>query len=364
MNEISVAVVMPNLGGGGVQRVLLNLGAEFSRRGIDVTVVALSRADRGAVPGGLEVIELEEGGHVSRIRALAALCDERGVDVIISGITRANLSALAAARLARRRVRTVLTKHLPLDRLSRSAWRRFALRQVIRVSYSRADAVVAVSQGTLDSLVAGGTRSARLLRIANPVITPDIEERSAAPVHHPWLDSGTPPVVLSAGRLTEQKGFDVLIRAFAELRSRRAARLVILGEGELREDLEALASTLGVAADVSLPGHVTDALPYMARAAVFALSSRWEGLPTVLIEALATGATVVAADCRVGPREILAGGALGALVPVDDPAALAQALARALEGPKPVDRSVLAEYTVEHAADRYLELVTELMRER
>lgn len=105
-------------------------------------------------------------------------------------------------------------------------------------------------------------------------------------------------------------------------------------------------------------------MPYMARAPVFALSSRWEGLPTVLIEALAAGSTVVAADCRVGPREILVGGELGALVPVDDPAALARALARALDEPKPVERSVLAEYVVGRAADRYIELMTELVRDR
>lgn len=361
----SVAVVMPSLSGGGVQRVLLNLGAEFLGRGMGVTVVVLGRTGSGAtVPEGLEVIELQEGGHLAKTRSLAALLDQREVDVAISGITRANLSSLFAARFARRRVRTVLTKHLPLDRLSSSPWRRYALRQVIKTFYSRADAVVAVSQGTLDSLEAAGVRPRRLLRIANPVIQRDLDDRMAGPVAHPWFEPGTPPVVLSAGRLTEQKGFDVLIRAFAELRGQREARLVILGEGELRQTLEGLATSLGVAADVSLPGHASDALPYMARAPVFALSSRWEGLPTVLIEALAAGSTVVAADCRVGPREILVGGELGALVPVDDPAALARALARALDEPKPVERSVLAEYMVGRAADRYIELITELVRDR
>lgn len=151
--------------------MLLNLGAEFLGRGMGVTVVVMGRTGSGAtVPEGLEAIELQEGGHLAKTRALAALLDQREVDVAISGITRANLSSLFAARFARRRVRTVLTKHLPLDRLSSSPWRRYALRQVIETFYSRADAVVAVSQGTLDSLEAAGVRPRRLLRIANPVI--------------------------------------------------------------------------------------------------------------------------------------------------------------------------------------------------
>lgn len=136
---------------------------------------------------------------------------------------------------------------------------------------------------------------------------------------------------MGVGRLTEQKGFDTLVKAFATLRASRPCRLIILGEGELRPELEALARDLGIEADVDLAGFVGNPFPYMANCAVFVLSSRWEGLPNVLIQAMAVGAKVVASDCPSGPAEVTDGGTLAPLVPVDDVAALAAAMSATLE---------------------------------
>ncbi|HYP53040.1 MAG TPA: glycosyltransferase, partial [Pyrinomonadaceae bacterium] len=167
-------------------------------------------------------------------------------------------------------------------------------------------------------------------------------------------------VLLAVGRLTEQTDFPMLLRAFRMLRDRRSdARLMIAGEGEGRARLEALIGELNLTDDVALPGFVTNPYALMSRAAAFVLSSRWEGLPTVLIEALACGCPVVATDCPSGPREILNGGDYGALVPVGDAAALCDAMSRVLEA-RP--RAALlkehaARYSVERAAGRYLELL-------
>ena len=146
--------------------------------------------------------------------------------------------------------------------------------------------------------------------------------------------NGQPPVVLSVGRLTatNQKDFPTLIEAFAQVRQIRPARLLILGEGEQRPKLEAMVKQLGLEQDVILPGFVENPYPYMARAALFVLSSRWEGLPGALIEALYCGAPVVATDCPSGPREILAGGQHGRLVPVGAVSEMAKAIEESLDG--------------------------------
>jgi glycosyltransferase involved in cell wall biosynthesis len=218
---------------------------------------------------------------------------------------------------------------------------------------------VVVSREAADDLA----RTARLARerievIYNPVITPALREQAAQAPDHPWFAPGQPPVVLGVGRLTRQKDFPTLIRAFAEVRRRRTARLVILGEGEERPALTALVAELGLDPDVALLGFRDNAAAYMARAAVFVLSSAWEGLPTVLIEALATGTPVVSTDCQSGPREILQEGRLGDLVTVGDPAGLARAIEAPLDrAPVPVGEKVLFPFTREAAVDHYLRVI-------
>jgi glycosyltransferase involved in cell wall biosynthesis len=175
---------------------------------------------------------------------------------------------------------------------------------------------------------------------------------------HPWFAPGQPPVVLGVGRLTRQKDFPTLLRAFGKLRQQRAARLIILGEGEDRPSLQALAAELGVTDDVALPGFRENAMAYMAGSALFVLCSAWEGLPTVLIEALAAGSRVVSTDCPSGPREILQEGRLGPLVPVGDSTALAGAMATALDRPAgSVPLETLRPFTLDAAVDHYLRLI-------
>jgi glycosyltransferase involved in cell wall biosynthesis len=158
--------------------------------------------------------------------------------------------------------------------------------------------------------------------------------------------------------LTRQKDFPTLIRAFAKVRQCRSARLMILGEGEERPQLEALTQELGLGDDVALPGFQGNAMAYMANSALFVLSSAWEGLPTVLIEALAAGTRVVSTDCPSGPREILQEGRLGALVPVGDAAGLSQAMMEELEHPREtVPLDALAPFTMDAAVDHYLRLI-------
>jgi glycosyltransferase involved in cell wall biosynthesis len=252
----------------------------------------------------------------------------------------ANLIALWAARLAGRATPVMVTVHTTLSESGpqRSRLSAGLARQLLRTFYPWAASVVAVSRGAADDLArSSGLSRDRVEVVYNPVIT---------------------PAVLAAAR---QKDFPTLIRAFAQLRHRRTGRLMILGEGEDRPGLTALAGDLGVADDVALPGFRGNAMACMAGSGLFVLSSAWEGLPTVLIEALAAGTRVVATDCPSGPREILQEGRLGALVPVGDPAALAEAMLDALERPAgAVPSDALTPFTRDAAVDHYLRLIERL----
>ena len=146
----------------------------------------------------------------------------------------------------------------------------------------------------------------------------------------------------------------MLIEAFARVRRERDARLAIFGEGPDRAELEERVRRLGLQDSVALPGFVNNPYSCMARAAVVAVSSDWEGLPTVLIESLAVGTPVVSTDCPSGPREILQGGALGRLVPVGDVAALATAIRDALSAPRtPPPPEALFAYTPDVVLAQY-----------
>ena len=276
-----------------------------------------------------------------------------------------NLLALTARRISTAESRIVAALHVvpsPRRRSSEGAgrWRALLASRLVCRAIPQADAIVAVSRGVAEewSRAAHVPRD-RITTIYNPVVGRDLPALAQAPPGHPWFEPGAPPVILGAGRLVEQKDYPTLIRAFATVREWRPARLVILGEGEHRGRLEALAANLGLAAHVSFTGFVANPLAYMARAGVFVLSSRWEGLGNVLIEALACGCPVVSTDCPSGPAEILEGGEYGRLVAVGDPAALAAAILATLDDP-PLRQRLVArgmQFTAERAARCYAGLI-------
>ena len=187
---------------------------------------------------------------------------------------------------------------------------------------------------TIEVAAAAGADRERIRVVYNPVVSQRMIDMAREPLDHPWFCPGAPPVVLAVGRLTAAKDYPALIRAFASARSERDMRLMILGNGEERPRLESLVAELGLGDCVSLPGFAANPYAYMEKAAVFALSSISEALPTGLIEALAVGVPIVATDCPSGPREVLQDGRFGALVPVGNAAALARAILDALGAPR------------------------------
>ena len=275
------------------------------------------------------------------------------------------LTALASIGL-QERPRLILSVHNSLSQTLRaigwpaSLWTKFATMFLYRL----ADGLVAVSEGAADDLARVAKLNRKSIRtIYNPVIRSDYHTLVSEIPSHPWASGKTCPLVVSIGRLSEQKNHAVLIRAFAKVISTRDARLLILGEGNLRKNLENLILGLGLEGSVALPGYVDNPLPYMKAADVFVLSSDWEGFGNVLAEAMAAGTPVISTDCPHGPREILADGKWGKLVPVGDPDALAEAMLEILRSGGADARPRARQFSVEAAAEKYLKAVQDVQAE-
>ena len=355
-----IALVLPSLVGGGAERVFLDIARGLLSRGVEVDVVTVRDEGplREGVPSEARLRVLGIGHVAASVPALVGYLRSEKPDAVISAISHTNMACIAACRLVRPRVPLMVTHHNHLStvadhaRARRDRW----MPLFIHHSYPRADKVVAVSEGVADDLA----RTARLPRASievayNPVLFPDLLAASHAPLSHPSVTDKGGPLLLGVGRLHQQKDFATLLRALALLPS--TWRLVILGEGEERQPLERLADELGVTDRVEMPGFVANPYPYYRQADVFMLSSRWEGLPTALIEALPFEAAIVSTDCDSGPREILDGGRWGRLVPPGDPEALAAAATEALTDP-PLDRSeAMSPFSLDVVTRRYLDLV-------
>jgi glycosyltransferase involved in cell wall biosynthesis len=354
-----IAFFLPSVRGGGAQRVIVNLVQGMVQRGepVDLALAVAEGVFLDELPRQARVVDLRASRLMGSLVPLIRYLRRERPRVLISSMSHANLVALWAAKLARRATPVMVTVH---NTMSESTGSNGGLeRRLLRTFYPWATSIVAVSRGAADDLArTTGVPRSRVEVVYNPVITPTILALARRPPDHPWYDPGGPPVILGVGRLTRQKDFLTLVRAFAELRRRRPARLIILGEGDARPALEALVAELGLSDDVALPGFRDNAPAYMARSALFVLSSVWEGLPTVLIEALAVGTPVVSTDCPSGPREILQEGRLGALVPIGNAPALASAMELALDcGGPPLPTGALTAFTLDAAVDHYLRLI-------
>jgi len=355
---LRIAILLPTLGGGGAERVTLNLIEGLIELGCNVDLVLFTATGElgDAVPAGVNVVDLRCRRALRSPLPLTRYIRKNRPDVMVAAMGHANLAALLARKLARIPTRLVLTEHLAVPP-SPKGFKDRAYRALARIAYPQAESVVAVSRGVADSLVVGvGLAKGSIQVIYNPVLAKRYWQALEAPVEHPWFEAGEPPVILGVGRLAAQKDFPTLIRAFARVREVRDAHLLILGEGPDRSVLESLVHELGLDSSVMLPGFASNSIAHMAGAAVFVLSSVREGLPTVLIEALASGVPVVSTDCESGPNEILHGGQLGRLVPVGNIEALATAIIAALDsGHKQVEPRFLETYLPRAAAKQYLE---------
>jgi glycosyltransferase involved in cell wall biosynthesis len=355
-----LAMFLPSLHCGGAERMMVHLLCEMTDAGIPVDLI-LAKAEGqflSDVPAGIRVIDFGTAHVRNAILPLARYLRSERPYGLLSRMCHANLAALIAVRMAR-----VKTKIAIIEAINPSASRASGkfprrLQTLTRWLYPRADAIVSVSAGVghdLEQFL--GLPSGRVRAIYNPVVNSTLIARCQAPSPHPWLTDGQSPVVISVGRLEPQKDHATLLRAFALVRQTRPIRMIIFGEGQERRRLEALRQELRLNADVDLPGVTDNAYAAMCRASLYVLSSRFEGLPNALIEALACGCPAVATDCPSGPDEILDGGRYGSLVAIEQPSAMATAISAALD--HNWDRAALrrrgAEFSAEKSLAQYLD---------
>ena len=294
---------------------------------------------------------------VRRTLAMLAYIRQEKPDCILASAPGSEYAVLSAGHFASSPPVLISAIHSAL----RSSWKP---RSKYRLLLPHADRLVAVSQGLGKSLAnLPYIDESNVSTIYNPVYSDEMPKSCLASPDHPWIQDPSSPIVLAAGTFLRKKGFASLIRAFGRLSERRSVRLLILGDGKWRQRLEKLVDRLDLNDRVSMPGSVNDPLSYMARAAVFVLSSRQEGFGLVLVEAMACGCPVVSTDCPYGPAEILEGGRWGELVPVGKDAELADAIERTLDNPLP--REVLQRrarfFSVDRAIDQYEKLIAEVV---
>jgi glycosyltransferase involved in cell wall biosynthesis len=331
-----VALFMPSLSGGGAERVMLNLAAGFASCECDVDLVLASASGAyiDQVDPRVTVVDLGARRVAASLpRLIRYLRRERPAAMLVTHV-HANVIALVAKSLSGVDVRLVVRDtESPVEaaRRRRTTWNSL-IAILARRYYRYADAVVSVCLALREQIAtARSISSQKISVIYNPVRVDALTALAAMPAGHAWLDNSDIRTILAIGRLDEQKDFESLIRAFCILRRDMDVKLVILGEGSRRSVLQKLIGTLGLENDVDLPGFAPNPYAFLGKADLFALSSLWEGLPNVLIEALALGTPIVSTDCETGPREILRNGRDGKLVPVADPAAMAVAMREALQ---------------------------------
>ena len=384
---LRIALVIPHLGGGGAERSVLKLARGLIERGYFVDLLLLKKLItlEDEIPPEARLINLKPEpihGIRDRIhlvrrfgfkifkflrksllqdsRSVAAHIDKEQLDCVLPSLPRAKTATLLALGFASLNPVTIPTVHSVL--MNRK--RRF--RKLYAILFPMSDHIVAVSDGVADKIALKlQIPREEISRIYNPVDIEKIAELVHAVPDHPWMLDDGPPVLLSAGRLARVKDYPTLLRAFRQVSRSRDVRLIILGEGSWRKRLENMVGNLGLEANVSLPGWVSNPYAFMSRASLFVLTSRYEGLGNVLIEALACGCPCVSTNCPSGPSEILDDGRFGPLVPVGDDSALAAAMERVLDSPPNKETLIkrAQEFSLDTSVDQYEHLILELMRE-
>jgi glycosyltransferase involved in cell wall biosynthesis len=354
-----LAVFLMDLDGGGAERVMLNLARGFADRGlkVDLVLVKAEGPYMSQLPDRVRVVKLESSRLIFSIAALAKYLERERPKTLIAALEDTNLVAIWAQKLARVPTQIVVTvhNHLTSDAQNATQLKRKLAPLLAKCFYPWADRIAAVSKGVAQNLQELGFPSAKITYIYNPIVTPELKQQSQQTVVDRCFDSSPIPVILGVGRLEKQKDFPTLIRAFAEVKKKQLARLLILGEGSQKTELESLVAELDLQEDVTFGGFVANPYAYMKQASVVVLSSAWEGFGNILVEAMYVGTPVVSTNCESGPTEILQDGEYGTIVDVGDSKAMATAIIETLNSDRDADKlkARANEFSLEAALDCY-----------
>ena len=360
-----VAIYMPSLEGGGAERAMVDLANGLRAQGL-TTELVVNRNEgpwRRLLLADVRLVAIRSRrAFFGLVKLLRYLRGARPDVVLANGAASIILTMLA--RWVMRRF--IVIARVPVNQSAGLAnvnlkWR--IIRTVQASLLPQADAIVTNSVGSSEDIARSfPVASDKIHTIHNPVVQPGLADEASKPVEHPWFGCHGTPIILAAARLEQSKDHRTLIRAFASVAQQREVRLIVLGEGTQRRDLVKLTHELGVADRVDLPGFHANPFAFMAKSRLFVLSSTQEGMPNVLIQAMACGTPVVSTDCPSGPREVLEDGRWGPLVPVGDANSLADAMSATLDRPLPPATLIAraATYSAEASIQAYMRLIEDL----
>lgn len=366
----TVAIHVPNLNGGGAERMMVNLANEFVSRDINTHLVLsqIKGPYTSEVDDAVDIVNLDASPYPG-FAAMGALLPLRNYlrqkepDTLLSALSIVNIVSLLAHQSSRVDTRIVVSQRNHLSSIASNSDNMMKIVPwLVRLTYRWADDIIPISEGVADDLQnITGISLDDMKTIYNPVINDSITTQANKAPGHPWLNESKNefPVIIGVGRLTQQKDFSTLIKAFSRLQKQQKCRLIILGEGEQRDHLDKLIKERNIQDGVDMPGFVGNPFAYMARSDIFVLSSRWEGFGNVIVEAMACGTPVVSTDCPSGPAEILQNGRYGPLVPIGDCDSLVNAIKKNLEDPiSELELKRRAnDFTVSDIAEQYLDIL-------
>ena len=357
-----IAIFLTALDGGGAERVMLNLAKGFIELGLEVDLVLVKAegAYLSQIPPQVKLVDFQQSRLLASISSLINYLKEEQPQALLTAMD-TNVIAAWLRRWGKISTTTIVTVHNQLSLESRyeDSIKRKLTAKFARWFYGWADNIVAVSEGVAKDLIEIGLPKEKIKVIYNPIVDTQLKNKIQDSFEHTWLKTGQPPVILAVGRLTKQKDFPTLLRAFAIVRRQLPVRLIILGEGEERPSLESLIRKLNIESDVKLMGFVENPYMYMSKVSMLVLSSVWEGFGNVLVEAMAAGTPVLSTNCPSGPAEILERGKYGKLVPIGDEECLAEGIIETLKQ-KPDSLKLqqrAANFSVKQATVNYLELL-------
>jgi glycosyltransferase involved in cell wall biosynthesis len=358
-----IAFFLVDLGGGGAEKVMLSLAGGFAERGLNVDLVLVKLAGdyQSLISPKVRIINLAHPRLITSLPLLIDYLKQNRPKVFISALEDANTVAILAKIIARTATRLIVSVHNPLAfvHAKRSALKQKLTPLFIRWLFPFVDAIVGVSKGVCDNiaLVSGLPRD-KIHVIYNPIFTPELLKKFDAPVDEAWFLNTQISVILAVGRLSTEKDFPTLIRAFALVKQQYPVKLVILGQGGELPALEELVKELELVNDVAFPGFVANPYAYMSKVKMLVMTSIYEGFGNVLVEAIIAGTPVVSTNCESGPAEILEDGKYGDLVAVGDVPALAAAMINTLNNPRNPEllRQRGQEFSLEAALTKYHQL--------
>lgn len=359
-----VVFFMHRFAGGGAERVTILLANELVTRGYDVSFWV--RYDdgpfRGDVDERVSVVPLSRYGRVDSsvglLLALRKAMKKSTPQALFSISLGMSTFALLAKLMSFRSFRLIPVIHNTMSRTTDHGLR-VKLQLMRMLDFLVYRTVVVSKSAKQDYLAVAKVPAGKVVAIYNPVVSEKLFRMAEQEPSHPWLKDSI-PVLVAAGRLEPQKNYPLMLDALRIVAGKRPVHLIILGEGSLRESLETQAKKLDIDGIVDFHGFDDNPYGYFSHSSCFVMSSDYEGLPTVMIEALACGCPVVSTDCPSGPREILDDGKYGKLVPMHDAEALADAMLLTISGERVGQKELrnrAAAFSVQSAVERYVKLL-------